>query len=43
MELTSASFLVALLVLTVLAVLGALLLWNRIPGPGWVRWPARLR
>ncbi|MEW2139855.1 alpha/beta hydrolase-fold protein [Streptomyces sp. NPDC005409] len=42
MELTSASFLVALLVLTVLAVLGALLLWNRIPGPGWVRWPARL-
>ncbi|MFD8637280.1 alpha/beta hydrolase [Streptomyces sp. NPDC059533] len=42
MELTATSFLVALIVLTVLAVLAALLLWNRIPGPGWVRWPARL-
>ncbi|MFE3288088.1 alpha/beta hydrolase, partial [Streptomyces sp. NPDC059233] len=42
MELTAASFLVTLIVLTVLAVLAALLLWNRIPGPGWVRWPARL-
>lgn len=42
MELTSTSFLVALIVVTALAVLAALLLWNRIPGPGWVRWPARL-
>ncbi|MFE2329782.1 alpha/beta hydrolase, partial [Streptomyces sp. NPDC059385] len=42
MELTATSFLVTLIVLTVLAVLAALLLWNRIPGPGWVRWPARL-
>ncbi|MEU7604631.1 alpha/beta hydrolase-fold protein [Streptomyces sp. NPDC041003] len=42
MELTSTWFLVALVVVTALAVLAALLLWNRIPGPGWVRWPARL-
>ncbi|MEV6953802.1 alpha/beta hydrolase-fold protein [Streptomyces sp. NPDC051183] len=42
MELTSTSFLVTLIVVTVLAMLAALLLWNRIPGPGWLRWPARL-
>ncbi|MFJ6793015.1 alpha/beta hydrolase [Streptomyces sp. NPDC091268] len=42
MELTSTSFLVTLIVATVLAMLGALLLWNRLPGPGWLRWPARL-
>lgn len=42
MELTSTSFLVTLIVVTALAMLAALLLWNRIPGPGWVRWPARL-
>lgn len=42
MELTSTSFLVTLIAVTALAVLGALLLWNRVPGPGWVRWPTRL-
>ncbi|MFE4260647.1 alpha/beta hydrolase [Streptomyces sp. NPDC056883] len=42
MELTSTSFLITLIVVTGLAMLAALLLWNRIPGPGWVRWPARL-
>lgn len=42
MELTSTSFLVTLLGVTALAMAAALLLWNRIPGPGWVRWPARL-
>lgn len=42
MELTSTSFLVTLIVVTALAMIAALLLWNRIPGPGWVRWPARL-
>lgn len=42
MELTSTSFLVTLIVVTVLAMLAALLLWNRIPGPGFVRWPVRL-
>ncbi|MFB7054920.1 alpha/beta hydrolase [Streptomyces vinaceus] len=42
MELTSTSFLVTLITVTVLAMLAALLLWNRIPGPGWVRWPVRV-
>ncbi|MFD8949264.1 alpha/beta hydrolase [Streptomyces xanthophaeus] len=42
MELTSTSFLVVLVAVTVLAVLAALLLWNRVPGPAWVRWPARV-
>ncbi|MFB6812381.1 alpha/beta hydrolase [Streptomyces sp. NPDC056387] len=42
MELTSTSFLVTLIAVTVLAMLGALLLWNRVPGPGWVRWPVRV-
>lgn len=42
MELTSTSFLVALIVVTALAMLALLLLWNRVPGPGWVRWPARV-
>ncbi|MCJ1676933.1 alpha/beta hydrolase-fold protein [Streptomyces sp. APSN-46.1] len=42
MELTSTSFLVTLIVTTALAMLALLLLWNRIPGPGWVRWPARV-
>ncbi|AYV26533.1 hypothetical protein HET69_31360 [Streptomyces sp. CJ_13] len=42
MELTSTSFLVTLIVVTVLAMLALLLLWNRIPGPGWLRWPARV-
>ncbi|MDJ0382725.1 alpha/beta hydrolase-fold protein [Streptomyces sp. G-G2] len=41
-ELTSTSFLVTLIAVTVLAMLAALFLWNRIPGPGWVRWPARV-
>ncbi|MFE2874445.1 alpha/beta hydrolase [Streptomyces roseus] len=42
MELTSTSFLVTLITVTVLAMLAALLLWNRVPGPGWVRWPVRV-
>ncbi|WP_411104579.1 alpha/beta hydrolase [Streptomyces sp. cmx-4-9] len=42
MELTSTSFLVLLIVATALAMLAALLLWNRVPGPGWLRWPARV-
>ncbi|MBT2469420.1 hypothetical protein J7E97_16435 [Streptomyces sp. ISL-66] len=42
MELTSTSFLVTLIAVTALAMLAALLLWNRVPRPGWVRWPARL-
>ncbi|MBT2403169.1 MULTISPECIES: esterase family protein [unclassified Streptomyces] len=42
MELTSTSFLVTLVVVTALAMLALLLLWNRIPGPGWVRWPVRV-
>ncbi|MFD7839029.1 alpha/beta hydrolase [Streptomyces sp. NPDC059761] len=42
MELTSTSFLVILIAVTALAMLAALLLWNRIPGPGWVRWPVRV-
>lgn len=42
MELTSTSFLVTLIAVTGLAMLPALLLWNRIPGPGWVRWPVRV-
>ncbi|WP_030161115.1 alpha/beta hydrolase [Streptomyces sp. NRRL S-244] len=42
MELTSTSFLVTLIAVTALAMLAALLLWNRIPGPGWVRWPVRV-
>ncbi|MFE5768030.1 alpha/beta hydrolase [Streptomyces sp. NPDC056485] len=42
MELTSTAFLVTLITVTVLAMLAALLLWNRIPGPGWVRWPLRV-
>lgn len=42
MELTSTSFLVTLIVVTVLAMLALLLLWNRIPEPGWLRWPARV-
>ncbi|MFD0265472.1 alpha/beta hydrolase [Streptomyces sp. NPDC127106] len=42
MELTSTPLLVTLISVTVLAVLAALLLWNRIPGPGWVRWPSRV-
>ncbi|MET9699865.1 alpha/beta hydrolase-fold protein [Streptomyces sp. NPDC006529] len=41
MELTSTSFLAVLVGVTALAMLAALLLWNRVPGPGWVRWPAR--
>ncbi|MGW2675904.1 alpha/beta hydrolase [Streptomyces sp. NPDC001436] len=42
MELTSTSFLVTLLAVTGLAMLLALLLWNRVPGPGVVRWVARV-
>lgn len=42
MELTSTTFLVTLIVVTALAMLGALLLWNRVPGPAWLRWPARV-
>ncbi|MFD7080495.1 alpha/beta hydrolase [Streptomyces sp. NPDC059918] len=42
MELTSTAFLATLITVTVLAMLAALLLWNRIPGPGWVRWPLRV-
>ncbi|MEV6686153.1 alpha/beta hydrolase-fold protein [Streptomyces sp. NPDC051130] len=42
MELTSTSFLVTLVVVTALAMLAALLLWNRLPGPGWLRWTARV-
>lgn len=42
MELTSSSFLVTLIAVTALAMLLALLLWNRIPGPGPVRWAARV-
>ncbi|MEU3777512.1 alpha/beta hydrolase-fold protein [Streptomyces sp. NPDC032472] len=42
MELTSTPLFVTLITVTVLAMLAALLLWNRIPGPGWVRWPARV-
>ncbi|MFJ9338538.1 alpha/beta hydrolase [Streptomyces sp. NPDC101733] len=42
MELTSTSFLVTLIAVTVLAVLLALLFWNRVPGPGVVRWAARV-
>ncbi|KJY40441.1 alpha/beta hydrolase-fold protein [Streptomyces sp. A1547] len=42
MELTSTSFLVTLIAVTALAMLAALLLWNRVPGPGWVRWPVRV-
>ncbi|MCX5193050.1 alpha/beta hydrolase-fold protein [Streptomyces sp. NBC_00249] len=42
MELTSTSFLVTLIAVTALAVLLALLLWNRVPGPGPVRWAARV-
>ncbi|MER5890625.1 alpha/beta hydrolase-fold protein [Streptomyces sp. NPDC001941] len=42
MGLTSTSFFVALNVVCVLAVLGTLVFWGRIPGPSWVRWPARL-
>ncbi|MEU8435185.1 alpha/beta hydrolase-fold protein [Streptomyces sp. NPDC029216] len=42
MELTSTSFLVTLVAVTALAMLLALLLWNRVPGPGVVRWAARV-
>ncbi|MEV6682268.1 alpha/beta fold hydrolase [Streptomyces erythrochromogenes] len=42
MELTSTTFFVFLIALSVLSVLALLLLWGRIPGPGWVRWPVRL-
>ncbi|WP_327169152.1 alpha/beta hydrolase [Streptomyces subrutilus] len=42
MELTSTSFLATLIAVTVLAILAALLLWNRLPGPRWLRWPARV-
>ncbi|MEU5808737.1 alpha/beta hydrolase-fold protein [Streptomyces sp. NPDC047718] len=42
MELTSTPLLVTLISVTVLAMLAALLLWNRTPGPGWLRWPARV-
>ncbi|WTQ62187.1 esterase family protein [Streptomyces sp. NBC_00158] len=42
MELTSTSFLVTLIAATVLAMLLALLLWNRVPGPGAVRWAVRV-
>ncbi|MFJ6940798.1 alpha/beta hydrolase [Streptomyces sp. NPDC101132] len=42
MGLTSTSFLVLLAVLTALAMLATLLLWARLPGPGWLRWTARL-
>ncbi|MET9883399.1 alpha/beta hydrolase-fold protein [Streptomyces sp. NPDC006430] len=42
MELTSTAFLVTLIAGTALVMLAALVLWNRIPGPGWVRWPARV-
>ncbi|MFD9568231.1 alpha/beta hydrolase [Streptomyces sp. NPDC059982] len=42
MELTSTSFLVTLVAVTALAMLLALLLWNRIPGPGAVRWAVRV-
>ncbi|RSS54551.1 esterase family protein [Streptomyces sp. WAC06614] len=42
MGLTSTALLVTLIVLTGLAMLATLLLWNRVPGPGWVRWPVRV-
>ncbi|MEU7554988.1 alpha/beta hydrolase-fold protein [Streptomyces sp. NPDC044571] len=42
MELTGTSFLFTLIAVTALAMLAALLLWNRIPGPGWLRWPVRV-
>ncbi|MFI5617290.1 alpha/beta hydrolase [Streptomyces sp. NPDC051567] len=42
MELTSTSFLVTLIVVTALAMVVALVLWNRVPGPRWVRWPVRV-
>ncbi|MGO4458525.1 alpha/beta hydrolase [Streptomyces sp. M-16] len=42
MELTSTAFLVTLIAVTALAVLLALLLWNRVPGPAPVRWTARV-
>ncbi|MCY0951999.1 alpha/beta hydrolase [Streptomyces sp. H27-S2] len=42
MELTSTAFLVTLIGVTALAMLAALLLWNRVPGPDWARWPARV-
>ncbi|MCY0942089.1 hypothetical protein [Streptomyces antarcticus] len=42
MELTSTAFLVTLIGVTALAMLAALLLWNRVPGPDRARWPARV-
>ncbi|WP_424210916.1 alpha/beta hydrolase [Streptomyces sp. BI20] len=42
MELTSTSFLVTLIVVTALAMLATLLLWNRLPRPAWLRWPGRV-
>ncbi|MEV7418337.1 alpha/beta hydrolase-fold protein [Streptomyces sp. NPDC089919] len=42
MGLTSTSFLASLAVVTGLAVLATLLLWGRVPGPGWLRWCARV-
>ncbi|MFE4860504.1 alpha/beta hydrolase [Streptomyces sp. NPDC056670] len=41
MGLTSTPFLVLLIVLTFVAMAVTLLLWGRVPGPGWLRWPAR--
>ncbi|MFD0354014.1 alpha/beta hydrolase [Streptomyces sp. NPDC127110] len=42
MELTSTSFLVTLIAATAAAMLLALLAWNRVPGPGPVRWAVRV-
>ncbi|MEU2950778.1 alpha/beta hydrolase [Streptomyces xanthochromogenes] len=41
MGLTSTSFLVLLVALTFAAMAMTLLLWGRVPGPGWLRWPLR--
>ncbi|MFG3281270.1 alpha/beta hydrolase [Streptomyces sp. NPDC048111] len=41
MGLTSTPFLVLLIVLTFLAMAGTLLLWGRVGGPWWLRWPVR--
>ncbi|MEV7417115.1 alpha/beta hydrolase-fold protein [Streptomyces sp. NPDC089919] len=42
MGLTSTTFFVFLIALTGLSVLAALLLWGRVRGPRWVRWPVHL-
>ncbi|WP_369382834.1 alpha/beta hydrolase [Streptomyces sp. cg36] len=41
MRLTSTAFFVTLIVVCLLVMAATLLVWQRIPGPGWVRWPAR--